>query len=197
MHKDAGPVGNPFVCEANPLPMTPKVMLTALAVCAAITLAGCTGGSDKDSSSSSTTATGGAGVGGCVTVGSQGGCTNTTASGSSTMTSTSSNTNSTTGNVTVGNSTGAVTLKNTAFNPSDITIKAGGTVTWTHDDGSNAHTVTGQDFDSSPNCASPVTQLGDCMMQGDTYEHTFSAPGDYAYHCKIHSSMTGTVHVVA
>jgi plastocyanin len=79
---------------------------------------------------------------------------------------------------------GAVTIQGFAFNPQEITVAVGDTVTWTNMD-SATHTVTfDEGDDSSGNIAN-----------GDTYEETFDTAGTFAYHCSIHSSMTGTVTV--
>ena len=77
-----------------------------------------------------------------------------------------------------------VDIKNTAFNPASMTVKAGDKVTWTNGDGF-AHTVTLDDnsVDSGN------------IDGGKTFEHSFATPGTFAYHCKIHSSMHGTVTV--
>lgn len=81
----------------------------------------------------------------------------------------------------------AVTAKiaDFAFSPEPITVKAGGTVTWTNDD-PFAHTVKAKDatFDSAD------------LVEGATFRHTFSQPGSYPYICGIHNSMTGTVVVL-
>lgn len=178
--------------------MTAKAML-ALAVLGALALAGCTGGSDKGGSSSSSSASGGAGAGGCVTVGGSGGCSNATvsgsASGSYSSTSTGSSSNSSTNSSAPMNAT--VNIQQGAFQPDEVTVAVGATVTWEHHDGSTAHTVTADDnsFDSSPSCSTPLP-IGDCMMDGDTFSYTFTSPGDVHYHDKLHTAMTGVVHVV-
>ena len=85
-----------------------------------------------------------------------------------------------------GGATGssAVEIKNTAYNPATVTAKVGGKVTWTNND-SVAHTVTLDDNSAdSGNLAA-----------GSTFDHTFATAGTFAYHCKIHSSMHGTVSV--
>ena len=73
------------------------------------------------------------------------------------------------------------------FSPSSITINVGDTVKWTNNDTTTTHTVTSTDspaaFDS-----------GNVAPQG-TFSHTFNAPGDYPYHCSIHTNMTGSVSV--
>ena len=189
-----GTVGNPFEDEADRAGMTPKAILASALLCA-LALAGCTGGDDGGGgTSTSTSGTGGAGA--CVTANpAGGGCVNATASGSATGTSTGSN--STSG--TSAPMTASVNLTGSQFSPGSVTIKVGGTVTWTHKDGTLRHTVTSDDgsFDSHPQCTNPVTPLSDCMDNGETFTQTFAKDGTFAYHCKIHSGMTGTVTVVA
>lgn len=70
-----------------------------------------------------------------------------------------------------------VTIASFAFSPANVTIKVGGSVTWTNND-SVAHTVTGADFDSGP------------VQPGSTFSHTFPTAGSFTYHCTIHPSMT-------
>ncbi len=81
-----------------------------------------------------------------------------------------------------------------AFPDGSFTVQKGDKVVWTHR-GSNPHSVSttsgsAESFDSHPNCP-PL-----CMLAGGTYEHTFATVGDVTYHCKVHSSMTGTITVV-
>lgn len=76
----------------------------------------------------------------------------------------------------------AVSIANFAFNPADVTIKVGDTVTWTNND-SVAHTVTGTGFDSGS------------LAQGKTYSHKFDTAGTFDYHCSVHPSMTAKITV--
>jgi plastocyanin len=86
--------------------------------------------------------------------------------------------------------TGAqVTLNNFKFEPPNLTVTAGTTVTWTNKENS-PHTVTADDNSfSSPNLAANAA-----------FSQTFTKPGKYAYHCAYHggkgSGMAGTVTVV-
>jgi len=74
------------------------------------------------------------------------------------------------------------------FTPNDITVGVGQSVTWS--DGSDApHTV------SSDNAGGPLD--GQLSPGGADYSASFSAVGDYAYHCNIHTYMHGVVHVAA
>jgi plastocyanin len=79
-----------------------------------------------------------------------------------------------------------VTIKNFAFGPASVTVKVGSTVTWTNGD-HDAHTVTSQDSGGPLQSAT--------INNGETYQHTFTKAGRYAYRCSIHPFMTGTVVV--
>jgi plastocyanin len=78
-----------------------------------------------------------------------------------------------------------VTMKDIKFDPSDVTVKAGDTVTWTNED-SVGHDVTGDDFKSGD----PGGIAG-----GDTFEHTFDEAGTFKYVCTVHPGMEGAVKV--
>jgi plastocyanin len=84
------------------------------------------------------------------------------------------------GGVTTGN---AVTIAGFAFGPATLDVTVGTTVTWTNKD-SATHTVTANDgsFDGQ-------------VPSGQMFSETFSTPGTYSYHCKIHPSMTATITV--
>ena len=78
----------------------------------------------------------------------------------------------------------APVIEGFAFDPQEISITVGDEVTWTNNDGT-AHTVSADDdsFDSGN------------LDSGATFSQTFDEAGEFAYHCNIHSSMTGTVTV--
>ena len=77
-----------------------------------------------------------------------------------------------------------VVIDSEKFVPSTITVKTGTTVTWVNDEG-DMHTVTSNYgvFDS-----------GD-LTDGSSFSFTFSTPGEYYYHCKHYTTMTGCVIV--
>jgi plastocyanin len=79
---------------------------------------------------------------------------------------------------------GDVTIKNFAFDPNPVTIKVDEAVQWKNDD-SASHTATMDDGSCST----------DNIAGGTTAKLVFHVAGTYAYHCRIHSSMTGTVEV--
>lgn len=78
----------------------------------------------------------------------------------------------------------AVSIANLSFEPAAITVSVGTTVTWTNTD-SASHTVTADDGSFK----------SDTLATGATFSQTFATAGTFAYHCSIHSSMTGTVTV--
>ena len=77
-----------------------------------------------------------------------------------------------------------VFIQGTAFNPKTITVTANTTITWTNKDAIE-HSVTSN------------TSLFDSGLMGPngTFTYTFTTPGTYSYHCKVHSSMTASVSV--
>ncbi|MCJ7472114.1 MAG: cupredoxin family copper-binding protein [Actinobacteria bacterium] len=75
-----------------------------------------------------------------------------------------------------------VIIENFAFNPSDLTIKVGDTVTWTNNDGA-AHTVKMDTFES------------DNLSKGDSFSFTFSDAGAFEFICGVHPSMKGKIIV--
>lgn len=78
-----------------------------------------------------------------------------------------------------------VSMKDIKFNPQEVTVNVGDTVTWVNDEGVG-HDVTGDDFSSGDPGA---------MQNGDTFEHTFDTAGTFDYVCTVHPKMTGTVTV--
>lgn len=81
---------------------------------------------------------------------------------------------------------GAMTInvKNFSFNPMNVTVTVGTKVTWKFDD-AVAHTVKANDgsFTSPP------------LKNGETFEHTFTKAGTFAYICSIHQYMTAMITV--
>ena len=77
----------------------------------------------------------------------------------------------------------AVTIANFAFGPASANVAVNGFVTWTNND-STTHTIT---FDNGPDCGS--------VAAGSSQTAQFATAGSYAYHCRIHPSMKGTIVV--
>ena len=83
--------------------------------------------------------------------------------------------------------TPAVTIENYGFTPAAITVKAGTTVMWTNKDEEPHSVVSTDEPMHSPTLAG----------KDNTFWHTFTKPGRYAYNCGIHPFMHGTVEVTA
>jgi plastocyanin len=74
-----------------------------------------------------------------------------------------------------------VTITDSRFSESRLTIKAGDTVVWTHNgDLPHSATADGGEFDSG------------ALGTGDTFEFTFTEPGEYAYYCMFHGDSGGS-----
>lgn len=80
----------------------------------------------------------------------------------------------------------SVRMAGSRFDPPTLTVAAGTTVRWFNDD-NVAHTVTASDdsWDS-----------GD-LPPGGGFERRFDSSGTYAYLCRYHPGMTGTIVVEA
>jgi amicyanin len=78
-----------------------------------------------------------------------------------------------------------VSMEGIAFEPAEITVSVGDTVTWTNND-SVPHDVTADSFSSG--------EAGG-MAGGDVFEHTFEEAGTFDYVCTVHPGMEGTVVV--
>jgi plastocyanin len=78
----------------------------------------------------------------------------------------------------------SVSIHDFSFDPSDITVTVGSTVTWTNND-SVEHSLAADDsaFTSDP------------LSTGTTYQFTFDKAGTFPYSCGIHPTMHGTVTV--
>ena len=84
-----------------------------------------------------------------------------------------------------------VSMENVQFDPKDVTVKPGETITFTNNE-SLPHDVQktsgpGDDFSSGGS--------GE-MQQGDTFELKLDQPGTYEYVCNVHApGMTGSITV--
>ena len=77
-----------------------------------------------------------------------------------------------------------VSIENFAFNPPNISVAPGTTVTWVNND-TVPHTTTADDG----------TWDSETLQPGQSFSFTFSSAGTFPYHCEIHPFMTGTVTV--
>jgi len=84
-----------------------------------------------------------------------------------------------------------VSLVDVQFDPADLEVKAGDTITFTNKEGvpHDVHKTSGPGADFSS---------GDTggMQEGDTFELTLDEPGKYEYVCNVHApGMAGTITV--
>lgn len=85
------------------------------------------------------------------------------------------------------------------FQPAELVVAEGTTVTWTNDD-AILHTVTSgssvKKDDFGNYVIAPDGRInGTLADKGQTFSFTFTTPGDYAYFCSRHNNMTARVVV--
>jgi len=81
---------------------------------------------------------------------------------------------------------GKVLIVDFAFQPAEITVHVGETVEWENASLLVTHTTTSNTgiWNSGP------------IAPNQKFSFMFTSVGDYPYHCSIHLSMTGIIHVV-
>lgn len=79
-----------------------------------------------------------------------------------------------------------LTMQNYRYQPANIQVKVGTTITWTNQDNS-PHSVT---FKNGMKDSGLLTQ-------DQSFSYTFNAPGTYQYYSTVDPSMVATVSVVA
>lgn len=77
-----------------------------------------------------------------------------------------------------------LSMQNFAYQPANIQVRAGTTVTWTNQD-NVPHSIT---FKNG-------MQDSGLLNQGQSFRYTFNAPGTYQYYCSVHPYMVATVTV--
>lgn len=93
--------------------------------------------------------------------------------------------------------TAAVDVVDNAYEPASVTVVMGDTVEWRWV-GEGRHSVTGQQFDSHPECQSSELISGPCGTSGaEPFRWSPTEPGTFNYTCRVHgaSIMSGTVVV--
>src|ERR671919_128505 len=78
-----------------------------------------------------------------------------------------------------------VSEEDITFQPAEVSVGVGDTVTWTNND-SVDHDVTADSFSSGDPGG---------MAPGDTFDQTFEKAGRFDYVCTVHPGMEGTVVV--
>jgi plastocyanin len=131
------------------------------------------------------------------------GTTNTTATTSSDVTATTSTSGGTTG----GSSapmTATVTYNGSSFSPSTVTIKKGGTVTFTNTSSQQMWVASGphpahtgySGTTRTDHCPDTAGTAFDQCATGSTYSFTFQKVGEWPYHNHMNASQFGKVVVV-
>ncbi len=104
---------------------------------------------------------------------------------------------------------GSESLSFTSYNPKQLTVHLGTTIVWTNEEVYEPHTVTSASvssgaasFDSSPNLTPDVLAGFEALpflIKGglESFSHTFTQAGTFAYFCKLHTGMRGYVSVLA
>lgn len=77
-----------------------------------------------------------------------------------------------------------VTVKNFGFDPAQLTVTIGTTVTWTFDDQALHNATADNGTFKSPS-----------LNNGKSFKYAFTKPGTYTYICTIHQYMHGTITV--
>lgn len=80
-----------------------------------------------------------------------------------------------------------------AFQPAKVTIQAGDTIKWVNNKLAPHNVV----FDSSVKNGDKLTHKGLAFAPGESFEATFTEPGEYTYYCEPHrgAGMVGTITV--
>ena len=77
-----------------------------------------------------------------------------------------------------------ISIRAKAFTPAALHVKKGQAVIWKNNDNAD-HTVDAEDGSFSSGT----------IKSGKTYSHTFKKAGKYAYACRLHPRMKGTIVV--
>jgi len=81
-----------------------------------------------------------------------------------------------------------VQMVDVAFEPEEVTVTAGTTVTWINEDAVQ-HTVT------AGTRGDPTGMFDETVAGGGSFSFTFEEPGTYEYFCGFHPGMSGVVIV--
>ena len=84
-----------------------------------------------------------------------------------------------------------ITIQNLVFNPPNMPVPKGTTVTWVNQDSTNHQIVN----DATGTIAKGALFTSGSLPTGASYSFKFYNSGTYPYHCSIHPSMKGIVTV--
>ena len=86
-----------------------------------------------------------------------------------------------------------VFMRGIAFDPAEITIAVGESVTWTNMDFIIPHTATSGNPGDADLGSVFVSRL---LSQGQTFMHTFDEAGEFIYFCEVHPVMMRDAKVI-
>jgi plastocyanin len=84
-----------------------------------------------------------------------------------------------------------VSVGDNFFDPASVTVTAGSTIIWKNM-GTHDHTATS----GSPGARSNLFDSG-ALNPNQSFQHTFSSAGNFAYFCTVHPEMSGMIIVQA
>ena len=98
----------------------------------------------------------------------------------------------------------AVSYNGASFSPAKVTIKRGGTVTWTNDGETSMWVASAQHpthavyagTNLQQHCATEANDSFDQCRGGDVYSFTFDKVGTWNFHDHLHTNVFGSVEVV-
>jgi plastocyanin len=83
-----------------------------------------------------------------------------------------------------------IPMQGNAFNPPQVVVPVGTTVTWANNDQEDHDVVP-----SDPNFALDPNFISPSVAPGTTWSYTFTVPGTYDYMCDLHADMTAQLVV--
>lgn len=89
-----------------------------------------------------------------------------------------------------------ISISDYRWSSPDLQIDLGEHVTWYWIGPDTMHSVTGNSTNSTGLDSDPQTQQPNHDI-GDSFQLSFNSPGTYSFHCKLHSTVKGTVTVSA
>ena len=85
-----------------------------------------------------------------------------------------------------------VLIENGKFSPQKMTVAQGTTITWTNKE-EDKHWIISDPHPTHSDL--PELDSGEALLQNETYQFTFDKIGEWNYHDKLNTTITGTVVV--
>jgi plastocyanin len=87
---------------------------------------------------------------------------------------------------------GVIAIKGLSFQPRELTVTAGSTVTWVNEDPVRHRIIN----DPGEGYVEGELFYSEPLAKGERFTHTFLYPGYYTYHCSLHIGTRGTIIVL-